>query len=492
MAGGVLFTGTTVVAGALATPLILRALGTERFGAFRAMADAFAYLWLLEIGLSGSLMTRLVHALGTRNDDAVRRIMASGWRAYWIIAIAMLFGGAGLTLILPTFLHLRSVNPHEMQMACLVLLINALVTPAALFRALAEARQRGYIVHISQTAIALLTVVFAVMAARAGWGLQGQAAASVGAPLVVLPMLIRDGASRFPGWFRAPLDRETTGSLWGLNGPMFVIALSARLGTLSDNLLVAGLLSPALVAPFYLTQRLGSALQFQLLNIGSATWAGLSELHLQGKQRAMRERLLELSTIVTAASLVLLVPVAAYNRAFVSLWVGSSMYASDLVTLMGCVNIWLSALVSLWGWPITGTGSVRLIVPVTLSSLAVNVAVSIVATSRWGIIGPLVGTLAALLGISIWAVPRLLKRLFELSPVSLLTRALWPLTYGLPYAVCVWFASRQWPPTSWWQLLAEGTLSALAGAGLFLVTMPAAARNAWWGRLNTLVAGDQA
>ena len=40
MAGGGLFTGVTVVAGALATPVILRALGTERFGAFRAQASS--------------------------------------------------------------------------------------------------------------------------------------------------------------------------------------------------------------------------------------------------------------------------------------------------------------------------------------------------------------------------------------------------------------------------------------------------------------------
>lgn len=490
LAGGVLFTVATVVTGAVATPIIFRALGQERFGALRAMTDAFGYLFFLEMGLSGSVMTCLVRAIGRNDDQAVRRTMASGWRAYWLITAAMLLGGIALTLLLPAFFHLRTVNPREFQLASTVMLLGVLITPATLFRSLAEARQRGYIVHIAVTAIALVSTFFGVIAATAGWGLPGQAASSVAAAFVVYPLLIKDGAACVPGWLGTLPDSETTRSLWRLNWPMFTIALSTRVATLSDSLLVAVLVSPALVAPFYLTQRLVGAVQPQLLNIGNATWAGLSELHLQGHKGTMRERLLELSTVVTAVSLVLLVPVCAYNRAFVSRWVGPSMYASDLLTLTACVNVWLSALVGLWGWSVSGTGNVRLILPVTLASLAVNIAVSVVTTLGWGIIGPLVGTLVALLAVSIWAIPRLLSRLFELPAAALVKSALRPLTYGLPYGICVWMTARKWPPINWWQLLAESTLSALAGAALFLVVMPAAARNAWRVRLATLLAGD--
>ena len=202
-----------------------------------------------------------------------------------------------------------------------------------------------------------------------------------------------------------------------------------------------------------------------------------------GELQACRNRLLELTTLVTWASVVLLSPIAAYNAAFVSRWVGPSLYAGDLVTLTTCTNIWLSALAGLWMWPIRGLGYARLMVPYAILFLGVNLGVSVAVTIKWGVIGPLAGTVAALLSVYAWSLPRLVNRVLGVRGLSLWAGALRPLCFGLPYATLVWFAARRWPPASWGQLLAAFLVSGVVGAALFLITMPTAARRAWRERL---------
>ena len=91
----------------------------------------------------------------------------------------------------------------------------------------------------------------AVLAAKAGWGLTGQAIALVSATGLVLPILIGDGNRAFPGWLHAQPDPATARAIWNLNWPLLANELSGRLGALSDNLIVAGILGSGSVSPFF-------------------------------------------------------------------------------------------------------------------------------------------------------------------------------------------------------------------------------------------------
>ena len=53
---GLAFAGMTVIVGLAATPLLLKWLGPERFGAFRAASDWTGHLTIFELGLSWALI----------------------------------------------------------------------------------------------------------------------------------------------------------------------------------------------------------------------------------------------------------------------------------------------------------------------------------------------------------------------------------------------------------------------------------------------------
>ena len=247
-----------------------------------------------------------------------------------------------------------------------------------------------------------------------------------------------------------------------LNMPTFVMNLCGRISLVTDNIVVSGLLSPALVTPFVLTQRLTSLAQRELQTIGNASWAALAELNAQGRKDIFSRRLLELTRLVAVVGLAALIPIVAFNRQFVSLWVGGGRYAGDLITALAAANALMQAIFSLWGWCVTGTGQVQRIIPMTIVQTVLNLGLSIVFTLTFGLAGPLLGTTAAFLAVSVWYMPRLMSEMFEVSTSSLVFSVGAPLILAIPYAAVVDWLVRSYGATGWigvaYQMSAAGSI----------------------------------
>jgi O-antigen/teichoic acid export membrane protein len=229
--------------------------------------------------------------------------------------------------------------------------------------------------------------------------------------------------------------------------------------------------------------------QAQLQGLGGACWAGLAELHAQGRREVFNRRLVELTRMVAVLGVAGLGPIVAYNRAFFDLWMAPRMgpggYGGDAVIALAAVNAWLLAVVSLWGWCFTGTGQVgRLVLPTALGA-AVNLAASIVLTRRLGLVGPALGTTVAFLAVTLWWVPVRMRRAFG-TPLGPLARALvGPLAWGLPYGAGLRWLACTHPPAGWAGLIAAmglATLGALAVAAVAVLLDPAD-RALWRARL---------
>ena len=139
----------------------------------------------------------------------------------------------------------------------------------------------------------------------------------------------------------------------------------------------------------------------------------------------------------------------------------------------------------MWAWPISGTGNIRRWVPYAVAATAINVGGSIGGTVKFGLRGPLLGTLAAFVLIYSWSLPLVLKELFALAPFALLREALAPMIWGIPYCAAVWFAAHSHTPAGWAGLLGEIGLCVLIGAVLWwTLSLKAEARALWLSRMR--------
>ena len=461
---GVGVSAATIAIAFITTPLLLKFLGPERFGAARAAADWFGHLTLLELGLGGALAPLLALALGTSDLAAVRRTAAAGVRAFVRVALAAVAAGLLITWLIARLVPVSPPLVRDLQTGCLVASLGLLLYPLAPFRQLADASQRGYAIHLIAFCQSVTTTVLAVLLAWQGMGITGQFVALIAGQLLFALLITRDGLRRHPGILRSaatePVDPASRAAIRKLNLPSLLFDLSGRAGLLTDNIVIALVLGPAAVVPLFLTQRLPQLAQAQLQGVGNASWAALSDLHALGRHDVFNARLLELTRLVAALSAAALVPIAAYNGAFVRLWVGEAHFGGTAVTVLAAVNALLLALVSLWGWCFSGTGQVALLVPVMLLSAALNICISVAAAFAIGLPGPLLGTAVAITSTTLWYLPRQLHRRFA-TPVAGLARAvLAPLAWASVPAALVWWVSRAAPPASWPALAVQVTASA--------------------------------
>lgn len=490
---GLVMTGATAVASFVTAPLLLRWLGDERFGAFRSASDWLGYIGLLELGVGGALQALLAKALGSGDRADVVGAVRTGVRAYLRVAGLMAIATVALGVALPWLIRLPEDLTAELWAGCAVFLVGFAWLPLAPFRPLADAGQRGYLVNGLLTAQALTAAVAAVGLAYAGWGLTGQFAAVVLGGAVLYVGLAWYGLRRYPELVTGSAAPAVGRALWALSWPTMVFNLSSRLGLLTDNIVIAGLLGPAAVAPFYLTQRVIAVATAQAQAIGSASWAGLIDLYYRGEHDVFARRFAQLTRLTSVVGVTLLLPTAVWNAELIRLWVGPDRYAGPGVTWLAAGNGWALSILSVIGWPLTAAGFVRPVVPVIVTSTAVNVVVSLAATAVLGPVGPLVGTATAFGLVSWWWTLLLLRRHFGTSPGVLVRAALRPAAVAVPYGAGLILLAEfvpshppDWP--RWAAVLAVGGWLAASAAGyLFLAWLfafPTDDRAEWAGRFR--------
>lgn len=489
----VAFAIVTMAMALVASPWIETWLGKDRFGAFRVLIDCQGFLVLLELGLGGAVAPLLARALGRGDEAELRKTMVAGVRAYaWVSLVTLAFGGC-LTLVIPRLaLDLPPADVDDLRRAWALILLSFLALGLVPFRAIVEARQRGYQVNLLLIGQAVIVTMLSLLLARAGWGITGQAlAALVGTTLFALTLAAGVSWS-LPGLLRAlwtmPADAETRRSLRALSLPTFLMTLSGRVSLMTDNLVIGGLMGAATVTALYFTQRLAVMAQMLLQGIGTATWAALAELHARGERETFNRRLVELTRLIAVLSAAGLGPIVAYNRHFFTRWAGPDVsYGGDVVIAVAALNAYLMALQSFWGWCFSATGEVRRITAAALAASVLNLAASLALTRALGMVGPLLGTTIGLVAVSGWYLPRALRRVFGTPVRPLVTAAVWPLACGLIYASGLCWVARHHTPRGWPGLAVEMSLAALGFLALaYAVLLTPDDRALWRFRLQML------
>lgn len=479
-----LYSGLTLIVGLVATPAYLYLLGDERVGAFRALTDWGAYLTLLELGLSGALAACISRAASGSRAGLLAAVGA-GMLAYRRVALAMVAGAAIIAAAAPWLIPVSESLRGELWIAAWLGLLVAALGWSAGVRPTLEALQRGYLVNAALILQSLMITALGLLLGWLGLGIPALALAHVAGAVAYVGALV---------WMLRTVDRELVEAVWRpqttaekrdevqrLRRPTFITRIGGQLALLSDNILVAWMLGPAAVVPFFLTRRLLDIATGQIQSLGGASWAGLAELYHMGRLEVFRERVIELTRLTVVAAVALLGVIAIYNERFITLWIGGERYGGDPLTALAAVNGFLLAIFSLWSWLFGGTGKIASIAPVGVTASAVNVIVSVLATWRVGVTGPLIGTLCGFCFVSLWWLPFLMRREFGFSLRRLLAAVVSPVVIAAPVplvaAIVMWATNHQ---PGWILLLTEMSATALITLGWSWLAVLAAHERALW------------
>lgn len=240
--------------------------------------------------------------------------------------------------------------------------------------------------------------------------------------------------------------------------------------------------------PYLLTLKLPVMVQTYLAFVGNASWAPMAELASQGKNEVVQLRLVEITKLIAVLGTAVLVPILFFNYAFVSLWVGEEQFAGPIITLVGSANALLIALVGFWTWCILGVGEIHRTKPVYTIATIVNVISSIALCYRYGVIGPILGTLSAYVFVLSWSIPRILRDIFAVSLRSLFLSFARPGALAVNYSLALYFLGVHRLKLGWLELagaVAASTLLYLVLAWALVLTNTE--RQQWNGRIHSLI-----
>jgi len=480
----------------VATPLFLRWLGQDKYGAYLFALQCMGYLALLELGLGTAVMPLFIRHAGQPADLA--KAMRVAFRSWRLVATNTLIGTVLIAILVPLYIKGSAAVRADLQMGLLLGILPALLTLLVPARLLLEASQRGYLVagaiFAQNLSITILGLASAWILHHFGWGWQitGLFGAIGAGSLIFQTIIIRHVRKCFPGVLRELLamhgDPQTRQELGTRSKSALVLHASNQVGLFTDLIVIGCLLGPALVVPFSITQRLIGICQGQLKSVGDSVWASLGELHARGQREKFNQRLLELTRLIVVLGTAAMVPLAAYNHYFVTLWVGRTNFGGECLTVLACLNAVLFGIILFWENTFNATGHLAARVPVALTSAGVNLTASIACTILFGLPGPVLGTTIAMILVSLWWYPLLLAKIFGIAPRALAVAMGKPLLLGLPFGMGIWQLAHSHNPAGWLGLGAEMALAGMLFLSLaWMLVFNAADQQLWRERVGMML-----
>jgi O-antigen/teichoic acid export membrane protein len=490
VASGSFFALAITLLGFWATPRILHQLGSQRFGLSRAIGDLFAYLGLLEFGLSGASRALLAAEAATDDPDRQTASFALTLKAYWRATLWKLAVGVLLIALCPYLLRIGEVSPSEVIIASAIMTFAALSTPSGALMALLSAEQRDYSTNLTVGIQNIIITSLAVVFAWLRWGIPGQMVAFALGTIflcVVLVWLTRP-ALRAALRFEKPERFANHEAFARLNRATFWRYLAARVATFSDRVTIGVLMGGTAVTQFHSTIRLTDAVYPHLSSLGNASWPAMVHIHNTGDHELFAKRLREVTTTICGLAVALAVPILTINKAFVDIWLGPGFFAGWLLTTACCINIALLSVINFWEWCFQCTQRVEAIIPVTVVACVANVTASVAGTLLLGSAGPALGTsLASALIVIPWEM-RLVRRHFSVPLSGLFLSIAKPFGLGLPYLLLSHWLGSRWPARGWGGL---GLFAGASAAGWALIAwftvFDGDTRSAWRGRIARLL-----
>jgi O-antigen/teichoic acid export membrane protein len=184
--------------------------------------------------------------------------------------------------------------------------------------------------------------------------------------LIARQLFLRNVRGEVP--HRAPARPELIRSVWRIAVPMGIVGIGNYFVTLAQVPLLGSLLGPALVAPFYIAQKIGQTLNVAVTQATQPQMPLFTHALAAGDVAAARHRMERIIKFTFAMSLLLNVAFFLFSPLFVRIWMGSGHYVDQSTLALLAVNYFVAVVTVVTGSFVLSSG----INPFVWSALAMG------------------------------------------------------------------------------------------------------------------------
>lgn len=317
----------SVALNAITIPIVVRALGVERYGLWTTITAISSLLVFADFGLSNGLVAVISEAHGRNDRPAAIRAVSSAFFSLLILAILLVVATLALAPLIPwaSLLHItQTVAAPDVAPSVIVFLVLQFgILPALIAQKVQIGYQEMHLTNVCQIVGSVISALGVVFAARMGLAL----------PWFVLlfslgPFLTQLANSGIVFFVRRPWLRPKLSAFHGAaakdlsrTGAMFLaLQLAGVLGTSLDSIILTRSLGLASVAQYAIAVRVFAAsglVQFFLVPL----WPAFGEALARGDHDWARAALIRCLRFATGISMLTSIVAALAMNPLIRFWV---------------------------------------------------------------------------------------------------------------------------------------------------------------------------
>ena len=449
------------------TPIVIRGLGVELYGAWAMLRQSAGYIALSDLRPMGTLKFTL--AVRQHSDDLEEKKRQIGAALIvWAFTLPLFItAGIGAIWAAPYFIRTlpQYAWPIRLAMGFMVLSValdRLLSLPANVLRGM----NLDYKAMGLNAVTILLGGLFTVLAIWGGWGLPGVAAASICGVLVASGVRFLVARQVLPWFGVVRPSRKELVEFAKLSAWLFFSSLGGILLLASDLIVVGWILGPAAAAVYATT---GGALRLFMAPVQdllSSGTPGISEIcGREGWQRLEQIRT-EMYLVALSCIAVIGGGILSLNQSFLHLWVGDGFYGGNLLNLLLVLIAFEMILYRIDAAIVNSMLQFRAIASITLTYGALSLCLGGVLAWAWGLPGMALGVFLGRLGLVFYLPPLIYRKGISMEKHL---KSIWRPTIAvfillfLSYLLC-----QVLRPATWLTLLITAIFIGSASFALFL------------------------
>jgi O-antigen/teichoic acid export membrane protein len=395
--------GVAVVVNFFSVPLTVKYLGAELYGVWITLTSILAYLTVLDLGIGSTAINGISEALANKDFLAAKRQINS---AYWTLSATAALIALGVFIAWPRIswsavLGAKSGgHSHEITLAAAIAVAIVVVGfPLSVTPRIMGACHKVTLSNLWNSIGSVASLLAILLATHLRVGLPGLVLAISGASFIV-GICSTVWLYHHFDWLTPDLTDikwATTRQLLSAGLPFFAVQISGVILFQTDNLIIAQVLGAKAVTPYSITWKLFSyATLLQVIALPSL-WPAYADAFARRSFSWIRKTYRYNLLIAMGSTAIFVFVLIFCARSFIAVWAGSA--AVPTLGLVAAMGVW--TLISSLSWCqsclLGAAGQVKGQAIYSALGAIVNIFSSIIFGRLFGLIGIVMGTLAAYL-----------------------------------------------------------------------------------------------
>jgi len=380
-------------------PLTFRYLGPERYGLWMVLISIISVMGFADLGIGNGLMNAISEAYGKDDRNLAREYITSALVMMLCIGLFLAVAGAAAFPFMPwmRLFNVRSATvAAEGSRGLLVLYAWFVVSiPIGVITRAQAGLQKGYFPQIIGALGSVLTLLALLIAIAFHGSL---------AWLVFASTMGSVTATAFNGWLlfhehpwllpaRHAYRRSAASKILKLGLMFFVLQCATALGYTSDNIVIAQVMGAGAVAAYAVPQKLFSFVGM-LVGMGiTPLWPAYGEALARGDVAWVRRVFFGSLWLTLAISVPLCTVLAIAGPWILRVFFGKSLHTPlSVLVVLALWGVVAAASVPI-AMLLNGAGALKTQTIIAVIASSINLALSIILTRRFGVIGVCSGSI---------------------------------------------------------------------------------------------------